>query len=163
MMSLSAALMDAKFLFLSPGTSSTGAGVDEEDADAALKTFGRLRGLLFKGLADILRVFIFKEVAGVAGLDANDRTTFSPPSSRFNPSSAGGVDDDDEAAPDGPASIVAFSICLAMRLRSCCSSEVVRRSFFKDASCMAVSGWMNKRTMYALLWPRPWGYCLSRQ
>jgi hypothetical protein len=97
----------------------------------------RLSGLAFNGLTTGLsfKGFIFTSMdadgSGVAvgSFAENDSTTFSAPSSRLRPSSTGG-----EKEFDGPASVTARSICSAMRSRSRCSSEVVARSFFNDAS-----------------------------
>ena len=96
-----------------------------------LRTFGRFRGLApgFKGFA--LNPPKEMGAAVAAGFADNERTTLSAPSSRLRPSSAGG-----ELEEDGPASTsaAARSICSAISWRSRCSSDIVARSFFKDAS-----------------------------
>ena len=104
-----------------------------EEAPADLNTFGRLRGLAFKGFTAAFSGFILKAVgaAGAAtGLADSDSTTFSEFSSRFNPASTGGD--------DGPASALvsaaALSICSAISCRSRASSEIVALSFFCAAS-----------------------------
>ena len=79
-----------------------------------------------------LSLRLVEGVAEVAvTLGASDKMTFSP-SSRLSSTSSGGGD---SLEPEGPASACARSICSAMSIRSRCSSEVVKRSFFNEASC----------------------------
>lgn len=104
------------------------------DGADAFKGFDRLSGFVFG-----FRGFIFSAgveaaaMGATAGFTENERTTFSEPSSRLSPSSAG------EASGEPVVSVSSFarSICSAMSIRSRCSSDVVERSFFMAASCLA--------------------------
>lgn len=111
---------------------------EEADCEAAavLNTFGRFNGFALRGFATAFNGFILNPrvgavvAAGGVGLVDRDRTTFSVFSSRRKPSSI--------AVVDGPGSLVvsaaARSICSAISRRSLCSSEMVARSFFCEAS-----------------------------
>lgn len=112
--------------------------VDEALSGLALSGFA-FNGFAFKGFA--FRGFMFAPpndtgTVGVAaaGFEAKERTTFSAPSSRLRPSSIGGVVLDDGEGSVATFSMAARSICSAMSRRSRCSSEVVARSFFIEAS-----------------------------
>jgi len=106
---------------------------------ADFNTLGRLTGLAcaFRGFVLSFRGLGFKPTEGVddvvegEGFAVKDRTTFSEPSSRFRPSSIGSG----ELEPSFSA--LARSICSAISIRSRCSSDVVERSFFSAASCLA--------------------------
>jgi hypothetical protein len=114
---------------------------------AVLNTLGRFNGLAFNGLMVGFRGFNFMVVGVADGLepeadaDANpadgfadkDKTTFSP-SSRFNPSSAGGDPDLESERSSSATSAFARSICSAINIRSRASSDMVARSFFMLAS-----------------------------
>lgn len=133
MINLSAALIGAERFFSFTVLSLLSEVVGTDD----LNTFGRFRGFAFKGLTTALRGFNFNPVDTtgadselVTGFAENDRTTFSEFSSRFKPSSAGGVDELGSLS-----SSAARAICSAISCRSLCSSETVARSFFRDASC----------------------------
>ena len=127
MINLSAALIGADRFFSFTVSPPSEVVVGAED----LNTLGRFRGFALRGLTAALRGFIFSPVdtigADVTGLAENDNTTFSEVSSRFKPSSAGGVC-------SLLSSTAAREICSAMSCRSLCSSETVARSFFRDAS-----------------------------
>jgi len=104
--------------------------------DTIFNAFGRLSGLAFSGLTvglsfkGLILVSADEVSSVVVGSFAEkDKTTFSAPSSRLSPSSTGGGEEF-----EGPASASARSICSAIRSLSRCSSEVVARSFFSDAS-----------------------------
>ena len=135
MINLSAALIGAERFLSFTDVSRPSEVVSAED----LNTLGRFRGFAFKGLTTALRGFIFSSVDTIGAVDPelaatgfaeNDNTTFSEVSSRFKPSSAGGVDE--LVLPS--SSTAAREICSAMSCCSLCSSETVARSFFRDAS-----------------------------
>jgi hypothetical protein len=127
MINLSAAVIGGRFFSLVPISTSP-----------VTPEVGCLRGLAFRGFTIGLAFngFIFivggALIVGAAlgNLAEKERTTFSAPSSRLRPSSVGGVVEE----PEGPASASARSICSAISMRSRCSSDVVARSFFRDAS-----------------------------
>ena len=134
MINLSAALIGAGRFLSFTVTSRLSEVVSAED----LNTLGRFKGFAFKGLTTALRGFIFSSVEAApdppelaTGFAENDNTTFSDVSSRFKPSSAGGVD---ELLVLLSSSTAAREICSAISCCSLCSSETVARSFFRDAS-----------------------------